>query len=190
MTDHPSLAARAIPVIPLATAPGAREAWNRPRWVMYAWAIAERLFVTNSWQISSRSSVAVLRQFGAEIGEGATFRPRTRVHFPSKRYIDVNSWIGEGVWFHNQDHLYVGHCVVTSQETTLRTGCHAHRRDMALASQPIRVDDGAWSTSRCLVLGGVTVGKSALAKAMSRDDSDVPTNALWDHRCVTSGRIP
>lgn len=180
MTDHPSLADEAIPVIPLAAAPGAREAWNRPRWVVYAWAIAERLFITNSWQVSSRLRVAVLRQFGAEIGEGVIFRPRTRVHFPWKLHIGDSCWIGEGVWFHNQDHIYVGHDVVISQETMLTTGSHAHRRDMALVTRPIRIDDGAWITSRCLVLGGVTVGESAVVKAMSRVDSDVPANAIWD----------
>lgn len=169
-----------IPVIDLSQAPGERAAWDRPAWVVYLWAICELLFVTNAWQISSGLRVRVLRAFGAEIGEGVVFRPRTRVKFPWKLHIGDRSWIGEGVWFHNQDHVYIGRDVVISQETFLTTGSHRHRRDMALITRPITIEDGAWVTSRCVVLGGVTVGRSALIKPLTRIDSDVEPNTIWD----------
>lgn len=156
-----------VPVIDLSAAPGERAAWDRPAWVVYLWAVAELLFVTNPWQISSRLRVGVLRLFGAQIGPGVVFRPRTRVKFPWKLQIGARSWIGEGVWFHNQDHIVIGHDVVISQETLLTTGSHAHRRDMALITKPIRIEDGAWVTSRCVVLGGTQMGRSALARPMS-----------------------
>ena len=133
-----------VPVIDLSTAPGERLAWDRPTWLVYLWGICELLFVTNPWQISSGLRIRVLRAFGAEIGSHVVFRPRTRVRFPWKLHIGDRSWIGEGVWFHNQDHVYVGSDVVISQETMLTTGSHAHRRDMALLTRPIRVEDGAW----------------------------------------------
>lgn len=167
-----------IPVIPLAAAPGERAAWDRPRWIVYLWAVCERLFVTNSWQISSGLRVRVLRLFGAEIGTGVTFRPRTRVLFPWKLHIGNDSWIGEGVWFHNQDHIYVSHDVVISQETFLTTGSHAHRRDMALITRPIRIEAGVWITSRCMVLGGACMGKSSLARPMSIVIGVVPANTI------------
>ena len=59
---------RQTPVIDLAQAPGAGEAWDRPRAIVYLWGACELLFVSNPWQISSRLRVAVLRAFGAEIG--------------------------------------------------------------------------------------------------------------------------
>lgn len=178
-----------VPVIDLSKAPGEGAAWGRRKWVVYLWAIAERLFVTNSWQISSRLRVTVLRAFGAEIGEGVIFRPRTRVHLPWKLHIGDRSWIGEGVWFHNQDHIYVGDDVVISQETMLTTGSHRHRRDMALVTRPIHIEDGAWITSRCMVLGGVTIGRSALVKAMNRVDQDVAANAVWDEGKISRARF-
>src|SRR5690606_6694058 len=128
-----------IPVVALSEAPGKQEAWDRPRWYVYTWAVFERLFVTNSWQISSKLRVRVLRSFGAEIGSGVIFRPRTRVLFPWKLHVGDNSWIGEGVWFHNQDHVYVGNDVVISQETFVTTGSHAHRRDMALVTRAVSI---------------------------------------------------
>ncbi|MFI8593164.1 acetyltransferase [Microbacterium sp. NPDC078428] len=169
-----------IPVIDLSKAPGERAAWDRPAWVVYLWGICELLFVTNPWQISSGIRVRVLRAFGAKIGQGVVFRPRTRVKFPWKLHIGDRSWIGEGVWFHNQDHIYVGHDVVISQETFLTTGSHRHRVDMALITRPIHIERGAWITSRCVVLGGTRVGASAVIQPLSLLAGDaVPGAEVW-----------
>lgn len=154
-------------VVDLSLAPGERAAWNRPSFLVYLWAVVELLVVTNPWQISSRLRVAVLRLFGAVIGTGVIIRPRTRVRFPWNLEIGDHCWIGEGVWFHNQNRISVGHDVVISQEAMLTTGSHAHRRDMALVTRPIRVDEGAWITSRCMILGGAHIGRSALIEPMS-----------------------
>jgi len=156
-----------VPVIDLSRAPGEKAAWDQPRWKVYLWALCELLFVTNAWQISSGLRIRVLRSFGAEIGRGVIFRPRTRVKFPWKLHVGDRSWIGEGVWFHNQDHIYIGSDVVISQETFLTTGSHAHRVDMGLITSPIRVGAGAWVTSRCVVLGGSEIGRSALVSPLS-----------------------
>jgi putative colanic acid biosynthesis acetyltransferase WcaF len=151
-----------VPVIDLSRAPGARQSWDRPVWSIYAWALCERLFVTSSVQVSSRLRVAVLRAFGAEIGDGVILRPGLRVKFPWKLHIGDRSWIGESVWLHNQDHVFIGHDAVVSQDTFLTTGTHAFRGDMGLRTEPVRIGDGAWVTSRCVVLGGADIGTSAL----------------------------
>jgi putative colanic acid biosynthesis acetyltransferase WcaF len=155
-------ASSAHDVIPLAKAPGEHAAWDRPRSTIYLWAIAELIFVTNPWQISSSLRNRVLRAFGAEIGSDVVFRPRTRVKFPWKLHIGNDCWIGEGVWFHNQDHVFIGHDAVVSQETFITTGSHAHRRDMGLITRPVMIGDGAWVTSRCVILGGADIGRNAL----------------------------
>lgn len=167
-------------MIDLSKAPGERAAWDRPRWVVYLWAVCELLFVTNAWQISSSVRVRVLRAFGARIGRDVVFRPRTRVKFPWKLEIGDRSWIGEGVWFHNQDHIRIANDAVISQETFLTTGSHAHRRDMALITRPIEVGSGAWITSRCVVLGGTKVGRSALVRPLTLlDGREIPPGEVW-----------
>ncbi|WP_345380408.1 acetyltransferase [Demequina sediminis] len=176
-------------MIPLADAPGEGAAWDRPSWVVYLWAIAELLLVTNAWQPSSRLRCAALRAFGATIGTGVIFRPRTRVRFPWKLEIGDNSWIGEGVWFHNQAPIRVGHDVVISQETMLTTGSHAHRRDMALITRPIEVAEGAWITSRCLILGGSVIGRSALITPMTVVNGYVPAGSIWSSEGRTGTRF-
>lgn len=166
-------------VIDLSLAPGSGEAWGRPRAVVYLWSACELLFVSNPWQVSSRLRVAVLRAFGAEIGDGVIFRPRTRVKSPWKLHIGERSWIGDGVWFHNQDHVYVGSDVVISQETFLTTGSHRVRSDMGLITSPIRVGDGAWITSRCIVLGGALIGESAVVQPMTTVKGAVGANRVF-----------
>ncbi len=150
------------PVIPLNEAPGSRASWSKPAVVVYCWALAEILFVTNPFQVSSRLRVAVLRVFGAKIGSGVIFRPRTRVLYPWKLKIGDDCWIGDNVWIHNQDQVTVGHDVVISQGTFITTGSHSHRSDMGLVTRPIIIAPGVWLTSRTIVLGGSIIGRNAL----------------------------
>lgn len=173
---------RKTPVVPLADAPGERASWDRPAALVYLWGIAELLLVTNPWQISSRMRVAVLRAFGADIGEGVVFRPRTRIRFPWKLHVGANSWIGEGVWIHNQDHVWIGHDVVVSQETFVTTGSHRHRTDMGLVTSPVHISPGAWVTARCIVLGGTRLGRSSLVAPGSVVRGEVPDGAVWEGR--------
>jgi putative colanic acid biosynthesis acetyltransferase WcaF len=167
------------PVIDLGAAPGAGEAWDAPAWKVYAWGIVELLLVSNPWQISSRLRRAALVAFGARIGEGVLLRPRLRVRFPWKLTIGDRSWIGEDVWLHNQDQLVIGSDAVVSQGTFVTTGSHAHRRDMALITSPITIEDGAWVTARCIVLGGSRIGRSALVTPGTVVSGEVPEGMVF-----------
>ena len=167
-----------IPVIDLSKAPGAPEPLRRSRWLTMSWSLTEFLLVTNGLQISSRLRVWALRRFGAKIGRGVVFRPRTRVKSPWNLEIGDRCWIGEGVWFHNRDRITVGSDVVISQETYLTTGAHAHRKDMALVTRTIVIEDGAWLSSRCVVLGGAHVGRSAIASPMTVVRGEVAANTI------------
>jgi putative colanic acid biosynthesis acetyltransferase WcaF len=166
-------------VIDLSAAPGSGEKWDAPAWKVYAWGLVELLLVSNPWQISSRLRRAALVAFGARIGSGVVLRPRLRVRFPWKLTIGDRSWIGEDVWLHNQDHLIIGADAVVSQGTFVTTGSHAHRRDMALITKPIVIDDGAWVTARCVVLGGSRIGVSALVTPGTVVSGDVPDGMVF-----------
>ena len=167
-----------VPVIDLSGAPGAGEAWDRPVTTMALWLLVEALLVTNPLQVSSALRIRALRAFGAQIGRGVILRPRVRVKFPWKLRIGDRSWIGEGVWFHNQHDITIGSDVVLSQETFLTTGSHRARTDMGLITRAVMVEDGAWLTTRCIVLGGTRVGRSALAKPGTIVKGDVAPNAI------------
>lgn len=165
-------------VIDLSRAPGEGAAWGKPKIVVYLWAAVELLFVSNPWQISSRLRVAALRMFGAKVGKGVIFRPRTRVKLPWNLEVGDRSWIGEGVWIHNQALVAVGSDAVISQDTFITTGSHAIRTDMGLITRPVVICDGAWVTARCIVLGGSTVGTSAVVGPGSVVSGSIEANTV------------
>lgn len=146
---------------------------------MYAWGVVELLLVRSSWQISSGLRRAALVAFGAKVGRGVVLRPGLRVRFPWKLVVGDRSWIGEDVWLHNQNRLTIGSDVVISQGTFVTTGSHAHRRDMALITRPVTIEDGAWITTRCVVLGGTHVGTSALVTPGTVVRGEVPEGVVF-----------
>jgi putative colanic acid biosynthesis acetyltransferase WcaF len=147
--------------------------------MVYLWSACELLFVTNSWQISSRLRAAVLRAFGAQIGTGVRLRPRLRVKFPWKLAIGDRTWIGEAVWIHNQDRVDIGADVVVSQGTFITTGTHAFRDDMALLTRPVVIEDGVWLTARCVVLAGSRIGRNALVTPNTVVRGAVPAGVMF-----------
>lgn len=166
-------------IIDLSVSGGEREAWDRPTWVIYLWPLVEWLLVTNALQPSSGVRTRVLRAFGAQIGTKVIIRPRCRVKHPWKLRIGDRSWIGEGVWIHNQTHVSIGEDAVVSQETFITTGTHAFRTDMSLVMRPVVVEDGAWITSRCIVLAGSRVGRSALVLPGTTVRGAVPSGSVF-----------
>lgn len=168
-----------VPVINLVDAPGERASWDRPRIVVFLWAAVEILVLSNPWQPSSKLRRIALRAFGATVGSGVVIRPRTRVRFPWKLTIGDRSWIGEGVWLHNQAQISIGSDAVISQEAFLTTGSHAIRTDMGLLLSPIVIDDGVWVTSRCIVLGGSIIGRSSVIAPGEVVRSAIPPNVIW-----------
>jgi putative colanic acid biosynthesis acetyltransferase WcaF len=147
--------------------------------VVYLWALCELILVTNPFQISSDIRVRVLRLFGAKIGAGVIMRPRVRVKFPWKLSVGARSWIGEGVWIHNQDRIDIGSDVVVSQDSFLTTGTHAFRSDMALETQPVVIENGVWITTRCVVLAGSRIRRSAVVLPNTVVRGEVPAGSLF-----------
>lgn len=136
--------------------------WGRPAWQVFLWNAVELLVVSNHWQPSTKIRAKALRAFGAHIGQDTVLRP-FRVKFPWKLSIGDRSWIGYDVWFSNEGQVTIGNDCVISQGTFVTSGTHDYKRDMALISRPITLEDGVWITAKCVVLPGAYVGKSALA---------------------------
>ena len=164
--------------IALRDAPRGREAWSRPVIVMVLWILVERLLVTSSLQISSRIRIVALRAFGARIGARVVFRPRTRVKFPWNLEVGDDCWIGEGVWFHNQDKVIVGSNVCISQETFITTGSHDWKRDMGLVTKGIQIEDYVWVAARCNILMGSVIGRDSIVGAGTTFKGALPPRCL------------
>jgi len=130
-----------------------------------AWfAVMNLVFM--KWWLPARMRPAILRAFGAEIGERVLIRHRVRVQWPWKLSIGDDCWIGEGAWLLNLEPISIEHDVCISQEAFLCTGSHKHA-DPAFEfdNGPIRIEAGAWVAARATVLRGSEVATSRVVPA-------------------------
>ncbi|WP_217205681.1 putative colanic acid biosynthesis acetyltransferase [Streptomyces sp. AC550_RSS872] len=155
---------------------------GRPLLVQAAWfAVLNLLFVR--WWFPARWRPALLRAFGARIGQRVLIRHRVRVHWPWRLEVGDDVWIGEGAWLLNLERITIGSDVCVSQEAFLCTGSHQRRSaTFEFDNAPIRLESGAWVAARAAVLRGVTVGRGAVVGASAVARRDVGPGAV-----VTTG---
>ena len=142
------------------------------------WFATQNL-VFAQWWLPAKLRPAILRLFGAEVGEGVFIRHRVRVLWPWKLAIGDHSWVGEDAWILNLEPVTLGSNVCVSQAVFLCTGSH----DMSSPTfeydnAPITVGDQVWIGAQATVLRGVTVGAGAVVAARARVTRDVPAGAL------------
>jgi len=151
---------------------------GRPVAVQAMWfACLNLMFV--KWWCPARLRVALLRAFGAKVGDRVLIRHRVRVLWPWKLRIGHDCWIGEGAWLLNLEPITLGDDVCISQGVFLCTG--SHRRDdpaFFYNNRPIEIERGAWIAARATVLCGVTVGEGATVGACTCVRRDVPAGTL------------
>lgn len=142
-----------------------------------AWLAVSGLVVTRWWcPLSLR--VAILRAFGAQLGDNVLIRHHVRIHWPWKLTVGNDSWIGEGSWLLNLEPITIGSDVCISQGVLLCTGSHDRRSPtFEFDNAPIRIEDGAWVAARATVLRGVTVGADAVVGACALVTRDLPPGA-------------
>jgi len=131
------------------------------------------------WWCPAHVRVAILRAFGASIGEGVLIRHHVRVHWPWKLAVGNHSWIGEGAWLLNLEQITIGSNVCISQQVLLCTGSHdRHSRTFDFDNGEIHVEDGVWIAARATVLKGVKVGARATVGATCLVTRDVQPDSL------------
>src|SRR5215211_2279713 len=118
--------------VDLARAGGGNFKRTRSGFFEALWIMVEFLLISNPLQVSSGVRAAVLRLFGARIGENVIMRPRLRVKFPWNLEVGNNCWIGEGVWIHNQGLVMIEDNAIVSQEAFVTTGSHEINESMDL----------------------------------------------------------
>ena len=144
------------------THPGAYRP-GRPYLVRALWLIVEALVFLNPVVVSYRLKAAVLRMFGATIGEGLLIKPGVHVKYPWRLRVGDNCWLGERAWIDNMEDVTLGSNVVISQGAYLCTGNHDWSDPvMPLAPSPILVEDGAWVGAFAKVAPGTTIGAESV----------------------------
>jgi putative colanic acid biosynthesis acetyltransferase WcaF len=135
-------------------------------WQILWFAVMNVAFM--KWWMPMRYRPAILRAFGAQVGERVRIRQNVRVLWPWKLSIGDDSWIGEGVWLLNLEQITIEHDACLSQEAFLCTGSHDHR-DSAFEfdNGPIHIGAGAWIAARATVLRGSMVKEGVVVGAGS-----------------------
>jgi putative colanic acid biosynthesis acetyltransferase WcaF len=147
---------------------------RNPLW-QAAWFATQNL-VFAAWWLPPGLRPAILRAFGADIGERVFIRHRVRVLWPWKLTVGDDCWIGEDAWLLNLEPITIEHDVCVSQGAFLCAGSHDHR-DPAFGydNAPIHIGAGSWIAARAAVLRGVrtapgTVVPAGAAVRAARDD--------------------
>lgn len=131
-----------------------------------AWFFLGQPVVHSGWIPSSRLRVALLRAFGARIGERVVIKPSVEVKYPWHLSIGDDCWIGEHVWIDNLTSVRIGNNVCISQGAYLCTGNHDWSDEkFGLMIAPIQLEEGSWAGAKCVLAPGVTLGRGAIASA-------------------------
>jgi putative colanic acid biosynthesis acetyltransferase WcaF len=142
------------------------------------WVAVSTLVFTQVW-CPNRLRCALLRWFGAEIGDGVLIRHRVTVQWPWKLSIGDNSWIGTGAELYNVENIIIGSDVAISQHAYLCTGSHDLRSPtFEFDNGSIIVEDGVWVCARTTVLRGVTIGANSVIGATSLISRDVKPDSI------------
>jgi len=143
------------------------------------WYFVSLLLFESGWFLLSGPKRAILRMFGAQIGQNVSIKPHVQIKFPWKLVVGDHSWIGEGSWIDNLAEVRIGSHVCISQGVYFCTGSHDHNsRGFELITRPIEVGNGAWIATRSTLLPGITVGANAIVAAGSVVHKDVPAATM------------
>lgn len=116
----------------------------------------------------SKVKVALLRVWGARIGDDVLVRQRVRVLMPWNLELGNVVAIGTGANFYNFALIKIENQVVISQDVFLCTGSHDHEDPtMPLTFKPITVGSCAWIASGAFIAPGVAIGAGSVIGARS-----------------------
>lgn len=142
------------------------------------WVAVSTLIFTQVW-CPNRLRCALLRWFGADVGQNVLIRHRVRVQWPWKLSIGNDSWVGTDAELYNIDNISIGSDVCISQHVYVCTGSHDRRSpSFEFDNGPIVLEDGVWLCARSTVLRGVTIGANSVVGATSLVTRDVPPYSI------------
>lgn len=134
-----------------------------PLWKQLFWYFLGEPLFRSYWLPFSSFKVAILRLFGAQIGQRVRIKPGVRVKFPWRLSIGDHSWIGENAWLDNVDSITIASHVCISQDVYLCTGNHDWSDPhFQLIPAAIVIEESSWIAARAVIGPGVTVGKGAV----------------------------
>ncbi len=127
-----------------------------PKWKVFVWHFINYFVFYSAipWPYSVKR--ALLKLFGAQIGEGLIIKTKVRIKNPWKLQIGHHCWIGESVWIDNLEDVKIGNHVCLSQGAMLLTGNHDYTvSDFPYRLGKIILEDGVWIGAKSVVCPGI-----------------------------------
>ena len=150
-----------------------------PRWREALWMAAKCVFFLGPWPWPSRLRVALLRLFGARVGERVVIRSQVNITFPWRLAVGRDVWIGENVTILSLGQVTIGDSVCLSQRAFLCTGTHDFRaRGFDLIVKPVTIGGHSWIAAQVFLAPGVEVGEGSVVSTGSVVLKSVPAKSL------------
>lgn len=119
--------------------------------------------------------IALLRMFGARIGDHCLIAGGVRVWIPWNLQIGHHSVVGDNAEIYNLAMVVIGSNSVVSQKAFICTATHDYRSSgFPLYAEVIRIESGVWIAADAFLGPGITVGEGSVVGARSVVTRDVP----------------
>ena len=133
------------------------------------WWLARSFCFAPWFPVPSSIKVAMLRLFGAKVGQGVVIRSRVNITMPWRVEIGDHVWIGDEVLILSLDRVTIGSHVCISQRAFLCTGNHDFRSEgFDLVTRPITIGDSCWIAAGAFVGPGAVVAPGTMVEAGGR----------------------
>jgi putative colanic acid biosynthesis acetyltransferase WcaF len=152
---------------------------GQPWWFEALWLGVRWVFFLNPVPWPSALRVALLRAFGAKIGERVVIRANVNITFPWRFQTGDDVWLGEEVLILSLAPVVLKSSVCISQRAFLCTGSHNFRAEnFDLITKPITIRAGSWVAAQAFVGPGVEIGEGSMVAAGSVVSENVPPKSL------------
>ena len=128
----------------------------------------------------SKLRVALLRAFGATVGQGVVIHSEAVVKYPWHLRVGDHCWLGERCWIDNLTTVTIESHVCISQGAYLCTGNHDWSDPaFGLRVSPITLREGSWAGARSTLLPGTVLEPGAVVGAGSVASGTLPPFAVY-----------
>lgn len=144
------------------------------------WFLVNTLVLKNHLPIPVTLKRAVLRWFGAKLGQEVMIKPGVNIKYPWLLSVGNYVWIGENVWIDNLSLVTIDDNACISQGAMLLTGNHDYRRStFDLVTKPIRLEEGVWIGAQTVVCPGITCHSHAVLAVGSVATRDLEPYGIY-----------
>ncbi|MGA3170504.1 MAG: WcaF family extracellular polysaccharide biosynthesis acetyltransferase [Chthoniobacteraceae bacterium] len=139
-----------------------------------AWWAVRALFFQTPLPWPSGLRVALLRAFGAKIGEGVVIRSQVNITFPWRLAAGDHVWIGDEVMILSLAEVTIESNCCISQRAFICTGSHDFSSPaFTLKTSAVTIREGSWVAAGAFVAPGVKIGPGSMVTAGSVVTEDV-----------------